>query len=136
MPSFADVLQEIGASRRALRVSIDKSMDGNSNKNSLILAHNEVGEQLWLRTFEGNGRYQVSALPPDGTATIKLPISHSNQDYSQKTMLPGRFRKLVAVRIGDAKVRYSAALSALPLKFRIHIFVHLFSYLLELITSI
>jgi hypothetical protein len=49
-------------------------MNGKGNKNSFIMAHNEIGEQLWLRTVDGSGKFQVSPLPSNGTATIKLPF--------------------------------------------------------------
>lgn len=103
-------------SRRLLKLSTEKYIDDQSNKNSLILAHNEIGEQLWMRTVEGSGKYQVSSLPPNGTAMIKLPVTHSIQDSSQKKMVPGRSGKFVAMRIGDAEVKSSAA-QLLALKF-------------------
>jgi len=99
-------------SRRLLKHSTDKYMDGKSNQNSLIMAHNEIGEQLWLRSVEGSGKYQVSSLPPNGTATIKLPVTHNIQYSSQKKMVPGRSGKFVAMRIGDAEVIFPAALLA------------------------
>lgn len=117
MLTILDIVQDDNASsrnvsRKLLKHSTDKYMDDKSNKNSLILAHNEIGEQLWLRTVEGGGKYQVSSLPPNGTATIKLPVTHSIQDSSQKKMVPGRSGKFVAIRIGDAEVKSPAALLA------------------------
>jgi len=115
MLKFLDVVQENYASsrnvsRKLLKHSTDKYMDGKCNKNSLILAHNEVGEQLWLRTVEGSGKYQVSSLPPNGTATIKLPVTHSIQGSNLKKMVPGRPGKFVSMKIGDAEVRIRTVL--------------------------
>lgn len=92
-------------SRRLSRLDTDMSMDGKGNKNSLIMAHNEIGEQLWVRTAEGSGKYQVSALPSNGTATIKLPINRYIQDSTHNEMAQGRSGKFVAIRIGDAEVK-------------------------------
>jgi len=92
-------------SRRLSRLGTDVSMDGKGNKNSLILAHNEIGEQLWLRTAEGSGKYQMSALPSNGTATIRLPVNRCIQDTTHNEMAQGRSGKFVAIRIGDAEVK-------------------------------
>lgn len=113
-------------SRRLLKLSTETHIDDQSNKNSLILAHNEIGEQLWMRTVEGSGKYQVSSLPPNGTALIRLPVTHSIQDSSQKKMVPGRSGKFVAMRIGDAEVKSSAA-QLLALKFCNFVFEHFVS---------
>ena len=92
-------------SRRLSRLSTDVSMDGKGNKNSLIMAHNEIGEQLWLRTIEGSGKFQVSPLPSKGTTTIKLPVTRSIQDSDRTEMAQGRSGKFMAIRIGDAEVK-------------------------------
>lgn len=104
-----DIVQDnsgssLNLSRRLSRLGTDMSMDGKGNKNSIILAHNEIGEQLWLRTAEGNGKYQVSALPANGTATIKMPVNRYMQDSTHNEMAQGRSGKFVAIRIGDAEV--------------------------------
>ncbi|KAG0604101.1 hypothetical protein M758_10G145000 [Ceratodon purpureus] len=110
-------------SRRLSRLGTDMSMEGKGNKNSIILAHNEIGEQLWVRTADGGGRYQVSALPHDGTVTIKLPVNRSIQDTTHNEMTQGRSGKFVAIRIGDAEIpqdqgvggrEYMAAIRIVP----------------------
>lgn len=92
------------SSRRLSSLSIGKSLDGKSNKGSFIITHNEVGEQLWLRTIDGSGRAQVIPLPPNGTAAIKLPTSRRLQDPDTKKMASKQFGKFVALRIGDSEV--------------------------------
>lgn len=104
-----DILQDKSTSsqnlsRRLSRLRTDTSMNGKGNKNSFIMAHNEIGEQLWLRTVEGSGKFQVLPLPLNGTATIKLPVTRCIQDSSHPQMAQGRSGKFVAIRIGDAEV--------------------------------
>jgi len=101
-------MQDNNASSHSLSRRLTKqrtvSLDSKSNKSSFITAHNDVGEQLWIRTIEGNGRAQVMPLPPNGIAPIKLPVNHSMLDVSQKEMVRGRSGKFVAIRIGGAEV--------------------------------
>jgi vacuolar protein sorting-associated protein 13A/C len=94
-------------SRRLSRLGTDVSMNGKGNKNSFIMAHNEIGEQLWLRTVDGSGKFQVSPLPSNGTATIKLPFTRFTQDSIHTEMAQGRSGKFLAIRIGDAEVKIS-----------------------------
>lgn len=91
--------------RRLSKLGTETSMDGKGNKHSLIMAHNEIGEQLWLRTAEGSGKYQVSPLPSNGTATIKLPVNRYIEDSTHTEMAQGHSGKFVAIRIGDAEVK-------------------------------
>lgn len=101
-------MQDNNASSHSLSRRLTKqrtvSLDSKSNKSSFITAHNDVGEQLWIRTIEGSGRAQVMPLPPNGIAPIKLPVNHSMLDVSQKEMVRGRSGKFVAIRIGGAEV--------------------------------
>lgn len=101
-------MQDNNASSHSLSRRLTKhstgSLDSKSNKSSFITTHNDVGEQLWIRTIEGSGRAQVMPLPPNGTAPIKLPVNHSMLDVSQKEMVRGRSGKFVAIRIGGAEV--------------------------------
>ncbi|KAG0557949.1 hypothetical protein KC19_11G167800 [Ceratodon purpureus] len=110
-------------SRRLSRLSTDVSVGGKGNKNSFIMAHNEIGEQLWLRTVEGNGKFQVSALPSNGTTIIRLPVTRCIQDSSHTEMAHGRSGKFLAIRIGNAELprdqgiggrEYMAAIRMVP----------------------
>lgn len=93
--------------RKPSRLSIAKSLSGaphNGNKGFNIVNHNELGEQLFLRVIEANGRPKIVPLPQGGTASVKLPTSRSMQDPGTKESLRRSPVKYIALRIGSAEV--------------------------------
>jgi hypothetical protein len=96
--------------RKPSRLSIAKSLLGaphNGNKGFDIVNHNELGEQLFLRVIEANGRPKIVPLPPGGTASVKLPTSRSMQDPGTKESLRRKPVKYIALCIGSAEVNVS-----------------------------
>lgn len=111
-------------SRRLSKLSTDTSVDNESNKNSFIMAHNEIGEKVWLRTVEGSGKVQVAPLLSNGTVTIKLPVTRCFNNSIHHDTVQGRSAKFLAIRIGDAVLpadhgvggrEYMAALRIVPI---------------------
>jgi hypothetical protein len=99
--------------RKPSRLSIAKSLLGaphNGNKGFNIVNHNELGEQLFLRVIEANGRPKIVPLPPGGTASVKLPTSRSMQDPGTKESLRRSPVKYIALRIGSAEVNVSKSI--------------------------
>lgn len=105
-----DIAKSQNSSRRFFKLISDGPLDRKGNKSSYILAHNEIGEQLWLRTVERSGKYQVLSLPPNGTSIVKLPDTYSSKDSIDRELVRGLSGKFVAIRISDAEVKIPVAL--------------------------
>ncbi|XP_024403056.1 uncharacterized protein [Physcomitrium patens] len=118
-----DIAKSQNSSRRFFKLISDGPLDRKGNKSSYILAHNEIGEQLWLRTVERSGKYQVLSLPPNGTSIVKLPDTYSSKDSIDRELVRGLSGKFVAIRISDAELphaqgiggrEYMAAIRVVP----------------------